>query len=190
MVWRQRVVIVGGGFGGLEVARRLKDEFVDVLLLDRTNHHLFQPLLYQVATCALSPAEIAVPIRNVTRSQKNTEVLFSEVQSVNLTARRLETSTGPVDYHFLVLAAGARTNYFGHDDWAEAACGLKTLEDALEVRRRVLIALEMAEQETLVERRRELLTFCVIGGGPTGVELAGALSELSHSRWRARLRAG
>jgi len=188
MVWRQRVVIVGGGFGGLAVARQLKDEFVDVLLLDRTNHHVFQPLLYQVATCALSPAEIAVPIRSIFRSHKNTEILFTEVKAVNLTARRLETSTGPVDYHFLVLAAGARNNYFGHEDWESAASGLKTLDDALEVRRRVLLALEVAEQETLPERRRELLTFCVIGGGPTGVELAGALSELSRSMIRQDFR--
>lgn len=180
MVWRQRVVIVGGGFAGIEVARRLRHEAVDVLLLDRTNHHLFQPLLYQVATCALSPAEIAVPIRNVLGKQANAEVLFSEVTSVNFAARRLETSSGPVDYHFLVLAAGARNSYFGNAEWPELAIGLKTLDDALEIRRRVLLALEVAEQETDPERRRELLTFCVIGGGPTGVELAGSLSELSR----------
>jgi NADH dehydrogenase len=181
MAWRQRVVIVGSGFAGLSVARALGDENVEILLLDRTNHHVFQPLLYQVATCALSPAEIAVPIRAILRGQKNVEVLFSEALSVNLASRRVETSTGPVDYHFLVLAAGARSDYFGHDDWEQVASGLKTLDDALEVRRRVLTALEIAEQETSPERRRELLTFCVIGGGPTGVELAGALSELSRT---------
>lgn len=181
MAWRQRVVIVGAGFAGLAAARALRAVDVDVLLLDRTNHHLFQPLLYQVATCALSPAEIATPIRSILRGQKNVEVLFSEARSINLAARRLETSTGPVDYHFLVLASGARNDYFGHDEWSRAASGLKTLDDAIEIRRRVLVALEIAEQETAPARRRELLTFCVIGGGPTGVELAGALSELSRT---------
>jgi NADH:ubiquinone reductase (H+-translocating) len=188
MAWRQRVVIVGAGFAGLAVARALRDENVEILLLDRNNHHLFQPLLYQVASSALSPAEIAMPIRTVLRKQKNVEVLYSDVHSVNLAARRLETSTGPVDYHFLVLAAGARNNYFGNDAWAATATGLKTLEDAIEIRRRVLVALEMAEQETLPERRRELLTFCVIGGGPTGVELAGALSELARTMARRDFR--
>lgn len=181
MAWRQRVVIVGAGFAGLAAARALQNERVDVLLLDRNNHHLFQPLLYQVATCALSPSEIAMPIRSIVRGQENVEVLYSEVKSINLAARCLETSTGPVDYHFLILATGVRTNYFGHDEWADAASGLKSLEDALEIRRRVLLSLEVAEQETLEARRRQLLTFCVIGGGPTGVELAGALSELSRS---------
>jgi len=181
MAWRQRVVVVGAGFGGIAVARALRKERFDVLLIDRNNHHVFQPLLYQVATCALSPSEIAFPIRSIFASQKNVEVLFSEVQSINLKGRRIETSTGPIDYHFLVVAAGARNNHFGHDDWAEIATGLKSLDDALEIRRRVLVALEVAEQETADLRRRELLTFCVIGGGPTGVEMAGALSELSRT---------
>ena len=181
MAWRQRVVVVGAGFGGIALARALRHQRVDVLLIDRNNHHVFQPLLYQVATCALSPSEIAFPIRSIFSLQKNVEVLFSDVQSVNLKARRIETSTGPVDYHFLVLAAGARNNHFGHDEWADIAVGLKTLDDALEIRRRVLVALEVAEQETADLRRRELLTFCVIGGGPTGVEMAGALSELSRT---------
>jgi NADH:ubiquinone reductase (H+-translocating) len=181
MAWRQRIVIVGGGFAGIEAARSLSDERVDVLLLDRTNHHLFQPLLYQVATCALSPADIAFPIRHIFASQPNVEVLFTEVTSVNLQARRVETKSGPIDYHFLLLAAGAETNFYGRDDWAQAAPGLKTLDEALQIRRKVLLALELAEQETEPARRRELLTFCVIGGGPTGVELAGALSELSRS---------
>jgi NADH dehydrogenase len=181
MAWRQRVVVIGAGFGGIALARALKRERLDVLLIDRNNHHVFQPLLYQVATCALSPSEIAFPVRSIFSAQSNVEVLFSEVQSVNLKARRIETSTGPVDYHFLVLAAGARNNHFGHDDWADIAIGLKTLNDALEIRRRVLVALEVAEQETDELRRRELLTFCVIGGGPTGVEMAGALSELSRT---------
>lgn len=181
MAWRQRVVVVGAGFGGIAVARALRGENLDVLLIDRNNHHVFQPLLYQVATCALSPSEIAFPVRSIFAGQKNVEVLFSEVQSVNLKARRIETSTGPIDYHFLVLAAGARNNHFGHDDWVDVAVGLKSLDDALEIRRRVLVALEVAEQETDDLRRRELLTFCVIGGGPTGVEMAGALSELSRT---------
>jgi NADH dehydrogenase len=181
MAWRQRVVVVGAGFGGIAVARALRKERFDVLLIDRNNHHVFQPLLYQVATCALSPSEIAFPVRSIFASQKNVEVLFSEVQSVNLKGRRLETSTGPIDYHFLVLAAGARNNHFGHDDWVDIAVGLKSLDDALEIRRRVLVALEVAEQETADLRRRALLTFCVIGGGPTGVEMAGALSELSRT---------
>ncbi len=181
MAWRQRVVVVGAGFGGIAVARALRKERFDVLLIDRNNHHVFQPLLYQVATCALSPSEIAFPVRSIFASQKNVEVLFSDVQSVNLKARRIETSTGPIDYHFLVLAAGARNNHFGHDEWADIAVGLKSLDDALEIRRRVLVALEVAEQETAELRRRELLTFCVIGGGPTGVEMAGALSELSRT---------
>jgi len=181
MAWRQRVVVVGAGFGGIAVARALRKEHVDVLLIDRNNHHVFQPLLYQVATCALSPSEIAFPVRSIFASQKNVEVLFSEVQSINIKGRRLETSTGPIDYHFLVVAAGARNYHFGHDDWEDIAVGLKSLDDALEIRRRVLVALEVAEQETADLRRRALLTFCVIGGGPTGVEMAGALSELSRT---------
>ena len=181
MAWRQRVVVVGAGFGGIAVARALRKERMDVLLIDRNNHHVFQPLLYQVATCALSPSEIAFPVRSIFAKQKNVEVLVSDVQSVNLKGRRIETSTGPIDYHFLVLAAGARNNHFGHDEWADIAVGLKSLDDALEIRRRVLVALEVAEQETADLRRRELLTFCVIGGGPTGVEMAGALSELSRT---------
>ena len=182
--WRQRVVVVGGGFAGLAATRGLKRENVDVLLIDRNNHHLFQPLLYQVAMAALSPAEIALPIRSLLSRQKNAEVMLGEVTSINLRARRLETTSGPVDYHFLVLAAGSLTNFFGREDWAANATGLKSLDDALEMRRRVLLALEHAEQEGDAERRRSLLTFAVIGGGPTGVELAGALSELSRTTVR------
>jgi NADH:ubiquinone reductase (H+-translocating) len=181
MAWRQRIVIIGGGFAGIAAARALRNEQVDVLLLDRTNHHLFQPLLYQVATCALSPAEIAFPIRHVFAAQENAEVLFTEVTNIDLQGRRVETKSGPIDYHFLIIAAGAETNFFGKSDWEQAATGLKTLDEALEIRRKVLLSLELAEQETDPVKRRELLTFCVIGGGPTGVELAGALSELSRN---------
>lgn len=180
MGWRQRVVIVGSGFAGIAAARALRSEPVEVLLVDKTNHHLFQPLLYQVAACALSPSEIAVPIRHIFAKQKNVEVVFTEVTGINLAGRIVETKSGPVDYHFLILAAGARNHYFGNENWALHAGGLKTLDEALAIRRKVLLALEMAEQETSAVRRRELLTFCVIGGGPTGVELAGALSELSR----------
>lgn len=180
MAWRQRVVIIGGGFAGIAAARALRNEPVEVLLVDKTNHHLFQPLLYQVAACALSPGEIAVPIRHIFARQRNAEVVLTEVTGINLRARSLETKSGAIDYHFLVIAAGARNHYFGNTQWEEHATGLKTLDEALEMRRKVLLALEMAEQETSEARRRELLTFCVIGGGPTGVELAGAFSELSR----------
>jgi len=165
---------------GVAAARALRSERVEVLLVDKTNHHLFQPLLYQVAACSLSPSEIAIPIRHIFANQKNAEVLFTEVTGVNLKGRILETKSGPIDYHFLVLAAGARNHHFGNAQFAEHATGLKTLDDALSIRRKVLLSLEMAEQETSAIRRRELLTFCVIGAGPTGVELAGALSELSR----------
>ncbi len=174
------MVIVGSGFAGIAAARALRKEPVDILLVDRTNHHLFQPLLYQVAACALSPGEIAVPIRHIFAKQKNVEVLFTEVTGVNLRARSLQTKSGPIDYHFLILAAGAKNHYFGQPHFEQHATGLKTLDEALLMRRRFLLSLEMAEQETSAERRRQLLTFCVIGGGPTGVELAGAFSELSR----------
>jgi NADH dehydrogenase len=174
------VVIVGGGFGGLLAARGLGRAPVRVTLIDRTNHHLFQPLLYQVAMAALSPADIAVPIRGVVHRQRNTTVVLAEAVKVDLASRRLETSAGPVAYDYLVLAPGARTHYFGHDDWMTAAPGLKTIDDAIAIRRRVLLALEEAEQSTDPAARARLLTFVVIGGGPTGVELAGALSELAR----------
>lgn len=176
-----RVVIVGGGFGGLRVAQALKNAPVQIILVDRRNHHTFQPLLYQVATASLSPADIAKPIRSILRSQDNVRaVLMAEALSVDPAGQILNTDAGPIPYDFLVLATGARHSYFGHDDWEPYAPGLKSLEDALEIRRRVLSAFEEAERtEDEVERDR-LLTFVVIGGGPTGVELAGALGEISR----------
>jgi NADH dehydrogenase len=175
-----RVVIVGGGFGGLYAARALARAPVRVTVLDRRNHHVFQPLLYQVATAALSPGDIASPIRFILRRQKNTEVLLEEVTSVDTPNRRVLLAGRELPYDFLIVAAGATHAYFGNDDWEPLAPGLKTLEDALVIRRRILLAFERAELETDEARRRALLTFVVIGGGPTGVEMAGALAEISR----------
>jgi NADH dehydrogenase len=174
------VVIVGGGFGGLNAARGLAGHPLRVTLLDRRNHHLFQPLLYQVATAALNPSDIATPLRSILRRAANVTVLLAEVQSVNLAERRVILDEGEVGYDALVLAAGAGHSYFGHDDWEPLAPSLKTLEDALEIRRRVLVAYELAERERDAAEQRALLTSVVIGGGPTGVELAGALAEISR----------
>jgi len=174
------VAIVGGGFGGLYAARALARQPVRVTLLDRRNHHLFQPLLYQVATAALNPSDIAVPLRSVLRKATNITVLLAEVARVDLAGRRVVLDRGEIGYDALVLAAGASHSYFGHDDWEVLAPGLKTLEDALEIRRRVLLAYEAAERESDGAERQALLTFVVIGGGPTGVELAGALGEISR----------
>ena len=174
------VVIVGGGFGGLNAARSLRRAPVQITLIDRRNFHLFQPLLYQVATAALSPADIATPVRAILRDQRNATVLLGRAESVDRTARELVLSDGRIGFDYLVLAIGARHAYFGHDDWEANAPGLKTLEDALEIRRRILLAFERAERETNAERRRALLRFLVVGGGPTGVELAGAIAEISR----------
>jgi NADH dehydrogenase len=180
MKLRRSVVIIGGGFGGLSVARSLSREPVHVTLVDRSNHHLFQPLLYQVAMAGLAPGEIAVPIRSVLSRQENVRVLLAEVVGIDLTARRVVTrETAPLDFDYLVVATGAENSYFGHDDWARVAPGLKDLDDAVEVRRRVLLAFEAAERETDPAIQRRHLTFVVIGGGPTGVELAGAIAELA-----------
>lgn len=173
-------MIIGGGFGGLYAARALAHAPVNVTLLDRRNHHVFQPLLYQVATAALSPGDIASPIRFILRRQKNTEVLLEEVLSIDTAGRRVVLADRELPYDFLIVAAGATHAYFGHDDWEPLAPGLKTLEDALVIRRRILLAFERAELETDEARRRALLTFVVIGGGPTGVEMAGALAEISR----------
>ncbi|MRG94669.1 NAD(P)/FAD-dependent oxidoreductase [Polyangium spumosum] len=173
------VVIVGGGFGGLNAAMSLAGAPVRVTLVDRTNHHLFQPLLYQVATAGLSPADIAVPIRSVFSRQRNVRVLLAEAKGVDLPGKRLLLDKGELRYDYLVLAVGATHNFFGHDEWATHALGLKTLDEALRIRERMLLAFESAERTTDPEARRRLLTFVVIGGGPTGVEMAGAFSELA-----------
>ncbi len=174
------VVIVGGGFGGLYAARALAGQPVRVTLLDRRNHHLFQPLLYQVATAVLNPSDIAAPLRSVLRRATNVTVFLASVERVELAGRRVVLERGAIGFDALVLAAGASHSYFGHDDWEVFAPGLKTLEDALEIRRRVLLAYEAAERELDGAEQLALLTFVVIGGGPTGVELAGALGEISR----------
>ena len=178
---RPRVVIVGAGFGGLAVAKRLAGRDVDVTLVDRRNHHVFQPLLYQVATAALSPADIAGPIRSIFSGAWNVRVVLDEVCGVDAARNAVELSSGAeLRYDWLVLATGARHSYFGRDDWAAYAPGLKSIEDALAIRRKMLLALERAETESNGKRRRALLTFVVIGGGPTGVEMAGAIAELAR----------
>jgi NADH:ubiquinone reductase (H+-translocating) len=178
---RPHVVIVGGGFGGLHAARALRAARVRVTVLDERNHHLFQPLLYQVATAALSPADIAAPIRHLLRKQQNASVLLARVADVDVPAREVVLASGSrIGYDYLILATGAVDQYFGNDDWAPRAPGLKRLEDAVEIRRRFLLAFELAEQEPDPERSRALLTFVVVGGGPTGVEMAGAFAEVAR----------
>jgi NADH dehydrogenase len=174
------VVILGGGFGGLAAARGLADAPVRVTLVDRRNHHLFQPLLYQVATAGLSAPSIAAPLRQILRRQDNATVLLDEAREVDLAARRVRFAHETLDYDFLVVATGAAHAYFGHDDWARWAPGLKTLDDAFAIRRRVLLAFERAERETAPARRQAWLNFVVVGGGPTGVELAGTLAEIAR----------
>jgi NADH dehydrogenase FAD-containing subunit len=178
-----RVVIIGGGFGGLNAARALKRAPVEIVLLDRANHHLFQPLLYQVATSVLPPTEIATPIRTLLRRQKNVTVLMGEVIGIDpaLRAVRVAGLERTIAYDYLVIAIGMHTSYFGHDDWERFAPGLKSARDALIVRNKILSAFELAEVEVNPERRRELLTFVIVGGGPTGVEMAGALAEMAHA---------
>lgn len=178
---KKKVVIVGGGFGGLELAKRLGNKrHVKVCLLDRRNYHLFQPLLYQVAMAGLSPAEIAVPIRSIVSGFKNITVHLANVEDIDLKNKKIVSDIGDIPYDYLVLACGAKHSYFGSERWEEVAPGLKTLEQATEIRRRILMAFEKAETEADVERRNCLLTFIIVGGGPTGVELAGAIAELSH----------
>lgn len=177
---KPRIVIVGAGFGGLAVAGRLGRLAADITLIDRQNHHLFQPLLYQVATAGLSPADIAWPVRHLMRRQANTRVLMGEVTGVDSAGKRVLLDSGPVPYDLLVLATGATHGYFGHDEWAPHAPGLKTLDDATAIRRRVLLAFERAEMAADPAQAGRLLTVVIVGGGPTGVELAGAVAELSR----------
>ncbi|MHB8380764.1 MAG: NAD(P)/FAD-dependent oxidoreductase [Candidatus Binataceae bacterium] len=174
------VVILGGGFGGLAASRALAKVRVRITLIDRRNHHLFQPLLYQVATAALNPSDIASPIRRILRKQKNVSVILGDAVAIDAAKKIVQLADGEVAYDFLVVAAGATHSYFGHDQWMEAAPGLKTLEDAVEIRRRVLVAYEAAERETDQHRITEWMTFVIIGAGPTGVEMAGALAEISR----------
>jgi NADH dehydrogenase len=177
---RPRVVIVGAGFGGLATARRLAAAPVDVTLIDRQNHHLFQPLLYQVATAGLSPADIAWPIRHLVRQQRNTQVLMGEVTGVDPVRKVVMLGDGPVAYDWLVLATGVTHGYFGHDEWAADAPGLKDLDDATGIRRRLLLAFERAEMASSPDLCTRLLTIAIVGGGPTGVEMAGAVAELAR----------
>jgi NADH:quinone reductase (non-electrogenic) len=182
-------VIIGGGFAGLQAARALAGADVRVTLLDRHNYHLFQPLLYQVATASLSPADVASPIRWILRGQENVEVLLANVNAIDPVNKRVEIEPGaPMRFDYLIVGAGAAHAYFGHPEWAGRAPGLKTLDDALEMRRRVLLAFEAAERETDPDRQRRLLTFVIVGGGPTGVELAGALAEIARRSLRNNFR--
>ncbi len=182
------VVILGGGFGGLDAARTLSKAQVRITLLDRHNYHLFQPLLYQVATAALSPGDIASPIRWVLRHQKNVEVLLADVRAIDVAHTRVVLDRDTVSYDYLVVATGATHAYFGHPEWATRAPGLKTLDDALEMRRQVLLAFEAAEREEDADVQRRLLAFVIVGGGPTGVELAGALAEIARRTLRQDFR--
>jgi NADH dehydrogenase len=182
-------VIVGGGFGGLFAARAFAGAPVKVTLLDRHNYHLFQPLLYQVATASLSPADVASPIRWILRRQENVEVLLAEVQAIDPAGRRLLVDHDePIEFDYLILASGATHSYFGHDEWAKNAPGLKTLDDALGIRQRILMAFEAAERTSDADEQRRLLTFVIIGGGPTGVEMAGALAEIARQSLRSDFR--
>jgi NADH dehydrogenase len=177
---KPQVVIVGAGFGGLEAAKKLACEDVRVTVIDRTNYHLFQPLLYQVATAALSPADIAAPVRAILNKFKNMEVILAEVEAVDVDAKKVQMTDGELNYDYLVLATGARHSYFGHPEWERLAPGLKSLEDGVEIRRRILLAFEYAEKITDETARRAAMTFVIIGGGPTGVEMAGAIAEISR----------
>ena len=186
---KAKVVVVGGGFGGIEAAKGLKDSYVEVLLLDRNNHHTFQPLLYQVATAALSPSDVTYPIRSILRKQKNATVLMAEVEAIDKTMKTVTTTDGrSYEYEFLVLACGARHSYFGKPEWEALAPGLKSIPDALEIRRRFLTAFEEAEKATDPAERDAWMTFAIIGGGPTGCELAGVLPEIAHKSLRSDFR--
>jgi NADH dehydrogenase len=181
MTEKPKVVIIGGGFGGLEAAKSLAGKPVQVTLIDKKNHHTFQPLLYQVATAVLSPGEIASPIRRILYKAKNVEVILGEAVGFDLEKRTVKLQDkSEISFDYLILAAGARHSYFGHDEWENAAPGLKTIEDALEIRRRVLLAFELAEREAILTGKHEPLNFVVVGGGATGVELAGAIAGIAR----------
>jgi NADH dehydrogenase len=175
-----RVVIIGAGFGGLEAAKQLGNKAVRVTVVDRTNYHLFQPLLYQVATAALSPADIAAPVRGILGKYENIEVILAEVQAVDVEVRMVRTAEREMHYDYLIVATGARHSYFGHGEWEKLAPGLKSLEDAVEIRRRILMAFEFAEKTLDLEARAGAMNFVIIGGGPTGVEMAGAIAEIAR----------
>ena len=179
---RPRIVIIGGGFGGLSAAKALKGANADVTVIDRTNHHLFQPLLYQVATASLSPGDITAPIRHVLRKQPNTNVLLAEVRDIDVDKRvvRIDYPEREIPYDYLIVAPGSRHAYFGHDDWEPIAPGLKAIEDAAEMRRRFLLAFERAEKSEDASGRVAYMTFVIVGGGPTGVELSGALPSIAR----------
>ena len=177
---KPRVVIIGAGFGGLEAAKKLAGETVRVTVVDRTNYHLFQPLLYQVATAALSPADIAAPVRAILSKSKNMEVILAEVESIDVNAKKVRVVVEELDYDYLIVATGARHSYFGHPEWEKLAPGLKSLEDAVEIRRRILLAFEYAERISDEAARKAAMTFVVVGGGPTGVEMAGAIAEIAR----------
>jgi NADH dehydrogenase len=180
-VAKPHVVIIGAGFGGLEAAKKFAgNDAVRVTVVDRTNYHLFQPLLYQVATAALSPADIAAPIRTILANCKNVTVILAEVQSVDVDQKKVRMVDGEIDYDYLILATGARHSYFGHPEWEKLAPGLKSLEDALEIRRRILMAYEYAEKISDPAAQRAAMTFVIVGGGPTGVEMAGAIAEIAR----------
>lgn len=183
-----RIVIVGAGFGGLSVAKRLTGKNAEIILIDRRNHHLFQPLLYQVATADLSPAEIAWPIRSIFSQAKNVSVFLGEVTDIDLASRQVVVRDHRLDYDYLVIATGAATSYFGHDGWADAAPGLKSIDEATEIRKRLLLAFEQAENSLDEETRQRFMNFVVVGGGPTGVEMAGAIADLAKQALRQDFR--
>lgn len=178
---KTKIVIIGGGFAGIRVAKKIKNKNTHVLLIDKKNHHLFQPLLYQVASAALSPADIAFPLREIFKSQKNVSVLMGEVTKIDKERKKIFVNGDVFDYDYLVIATGAKHSYFGHDDWEKYAPGLKTLTDALGIREKILMSFEKAERAHTPEEAQEHMTFVIIGAGPTGVEMAGAIAEIANS---------
>ena len=176
---KPKVIIIGGGFGGLSAAKKLKNKPVDVILIDKTNHHLFQPLLYQVATAGLSPAYIAFPLRSIFRKSKNVQVILGEVKRIDRKEKKVYLNGESYFYDFLIVAVGARHHYFGKDEWEKFAPGLKTLQDAINIRERILLAFEKAEKINDPDEQQKYLNFVIVGGGPTGVEMAGAIAEIA-----------